>query len=281
MGPESRQDFQDAGTVGALRMKIAILCQEEPVLMGPFLQGVIKMQPGRIVAVFIAGSRGAGEKIKTPRQRLNSLRIFWLILEPRYFFAGLLLRLRAGFLGRRDPRSVERLARKLKIPVYHVKDPNDPEFLTLLRSTAPHVVLNQSELILKKEVLSIPRLGFINRHASLLPNFRGRLASFWAHADENPRYGVTIHMVDDGIDTGDIIVQQEFDNIPSTWPYPKVARRLFAEAPALLWKAVDLLGRDEFRPRPQTPVDKPRRFPTMEEARHYRTLLRRRRSSTP
>ena len=50
-----------------------------------------------------------------------------------------------------------------------------------LRALAPDLVLNQSERLLRREVLSIPRLGFINRHASLLPRVRGRLAGFWSH----------------------------------------------------------------------------------------------------
>ncbi|MBN1669540.1 MAG: hypothetical protein JXR37_00805 [Kiritimatiellae bacterium] len=259
--------------------RLAVLCQEEPVFLGPFLCGVIRMRPEQIAAVFIAGRRGAGEKQGSMATHLGSLRIFWHIMEPHGFFAGLVLRRRAALLGARDPRSVAGTARKLGIPVHAVGNPNKPEFHALLKETGPDLVLNQSERLLKKEVLAIPRLGFINRHASLLPRARGRMAAFWSHAAEEPRYGLTIHFVDEGVDTGDIILQKEFADVDPAWPYPRVMRRIMANAPALLWEAVDLLGRADFEPRPQTPVDKPHVFPTLEEARAYRRRLRRRRAS--
>lgn len=260
-------------------MRVAILCQEEPVFLGPFLRQVIRLHPERVAAVFIAGRRGAGERRATLRQRLEALRIFWYLLEPPGFCAALFLRLRARLLGRFDPRSVEGEARRRRIPVYRISDPNGAEFHHLLRQLAPEVVLNQSELLLGQEVLAIPALGFLNRHASLLPRFRGRLASFWSHAAEPPCYGVTIHRVDAGIDTGPIVLQREFHDIRPEWSYPKVMRRLCERAPALFWEAADLLRQEGFAPRSQAPAGKAFAFPTLEQVRHYRRTLSRRRST--
>ncbi|HOX05775.1 MAG TPA: formyltransferase family protein [Planctomycetota bacterium] len=260
-------------------MKLAILCQEEPVFLGPFLQGVIRLHPERIAAVFLAGRRSAGEPVRTAGQRLESLRALWLIMEPRGFLGSLGLRLRSRLLGARDPRSVEGLARGLGLPVHAVGDPNGPEFHELLRRVAPDAVLNQSERLLRREVLSIPRLGFVNRHASLLPACRGRMAGFRSHAAEPPRYGLTIHAVDEGVDTGPIILQREFADVDPAWPYPRVMRHLLAGAPELFWSAMERLESPGFVPAAQIPVDEPFRFPTLSEARNYRRVLAGRRGA--
>lgn len=67
--------------------------------------------------------------------------------------------------------------------------------------------------IIKKPLLTIPVHGFINTHPSLLPNNRGKHYNFWSIVERAP-FGVTLHFIDEGIDTGDIVFQKE---IPCTW----------------------------------------------------------------
>lgn len=259
-------------------MRIALLCQEEPVLLGPFLQAVMRERPEAVCAVFVAGTRGAGEKSKTFAQRFEAQRIFWNLLESRGYWMALGLKLRAALLGSRDPRSVAGLAGKMGIPVYRVGNPNEPAFHQLLKQVAPDAVLNQSELLLKAEVLSIPRLGFINRHASLLPRFRGRLAGFWSHAAEPPEYGLTIHRVDVGLDTGDVLMQREVPGIDPGGSYLQIMAGLMAPAAGMLWRAIDLMEEEDFQPTTQPSTDQPAcRFPTLEQIHHYRRTLRDRR----
>lgn len=59
-------------------------------------------------------------------------------------------------------------------------------------------------------LLDIPRGGFINTHPSLLPYNRGKHYNFWAIIEEAP-FGVSLHRVDAGIDTGDIVAQAEIE----------------------------------------------------------------------
>lgn len=62
--------------------------------------------------------------------------------------------------------------------------------------------------IVKEPLLSLPRNGFINFHPSLLPYNRGKHYNFWALVEQCP-FGVSLHKVDTGIDTGDIVSQRE------------------------------------------------------------------------
>jgi methionyl-tRNA formyltransferase len=61
--------------------------------------------------------------------------------------------------------------------------------------------------IIKEPLLSFPKYGFINTHPSLLPFNRGKHYNFWAIVEQVP-FGATLHFVDNGVDTGDIVAQQ-------------------------------------------------------------------------
>lgn len=61
--------------------------------------------------------------------------------------------------------------------------------------------------IIREPLISFPRNGFINTHPSLLPHNRGKHYSFWAIVENSP-FGVTLHVVDEGVDTGGIVAQR-------------------------------------------------------------------------
>ncbi len=67
--------------------------------------------------------------------------------------------------------------------------------------------------ILKAETIRMPRLGFLNTHPSLLPHNRGKNPNFWSIVEERP-FGVSVHWIDEDIDSGDIVARRE---IPVDW----------------------------------------------------------------
>ena len=62
--------------------------------------------------------------------------------------------------------------------------------------------------ILSKDIFSIPKLGAINVHPSLLPKYRGLSPQHQAIMHGDPESGVTVHLIEEGVDTGDIIIQK-------------------------------------------------------------------------
>ena len=231
-------------------MRVAILCQEEPVFLGPFVREVVRLRPGAVCAVVVAGSRSAGERRGCPRARLEAFRTFWLLFETRGFVDAAWRRARRACLGPHDPTSVERLARSLGIPVQRMAARASAQLGRVIERLGADVVLNQSEILLKPDVLAIPRVGFVNRHGSLLPAHRGRMAAFWAHAAEPPSYGVTIHLVDEGIDTGPILLQRDCP-IGSEETAGEVEKRLSEMGAVLLVETLRGLAAGEITPRPQ------------------------------
>ncbi|NMM11427.1 MAG: formyl transferase [Polaromonas sp.] len=62
--------------------------------------------------------------------------------------------------------------------------------------------------IIRNPLLAFPKHGFVNTHPSLLPHNRGKHYNFWTLVEQTP-FGVTLHRVDEGVDTGEIVAQRE------------------------------------------------------------------------
>ena len=78
----------------------------------------------------------------------------------------------------------------------------------LLRSFTPDILLVSAAPILRENIFSIPRLGAINIHSGLLPQYRGEHTLFWPlYFEDYEQIGVTVHQIDAGIDTGAILVR--------------------------------------------------------------------------
>lgn len=105
---------------------------------------------------------------------------------------------------------VKKLAEELGLPVYQPDRIRDPEAIERLRAAGADIgVVAAYGQILSEENLTAPRLGCINIHASLLPKYRGSSPIQQAIYDGAETTGVTIMQMDTGVDTGDILMQQE------------------------------------------------------------------------
>jgi hypothetical protein len=89
-----------------------------------------------------------------------------------------------------------------------VSSVNDPATLDALRRMAPRVVVVVGTRIIASSVIDAIAVPFINVHAGITPRYRGVHGAYWAIAEGRPGFaGVTVHLVDPGIDTGDILAQ--------------------------------------------------------------------------
>jgi methionyl-tRNA formyltransferase len=100
-------------------------------------------------------------------------------------------------------------ARELSIPFYTSTNVNSAEFIEQIRAHACDLLISMSfDQILRAEIRELCPHGFINCHAGALPFYRGRNILNWVLINGEDHFGVTVHHVDEGIDTGDIIVQR-------------------------------------------------------------------------
>lgn len=105
---------------------------------------------------------------------------------------------------------VHECADRWGIPVFSPDKVKKPEAVERLRAEAPDlIVVAAFGQILSKEILDLPRFGCVNVHASLLPKYRGAAPIQWAVINGEEKSGVTIMQMDEGLDTGDILLQEE------------------------------------------------------------------------
>lgn len=84
--------------------------------------------------------------------------------------------------------------------------------LEAVRARRPDLLLVAAfDQILKAPILAVPRLGCVNVHPSLLPARRGPNPFYWTIAEGDARTGVTFHRIDEGIDTGELLLQEAID----------------------------------------------------------------------
>jgi methionyl-tRNA formyltransferase len=112
--------------------------------------------------------------------------------------------------------AVKSAAQELGIPVFQPRRVRDPEFLTTLRGLHPEaIVVAAYGQILPKDVLDMPRFGCINIHASLLPLYRGAAPINWAIIRGDRETGVTIMQMDEGMDTGAVLMNESIPIDPN------------------------------------------------------------------
>ena len=130
-------------------------------------------------------------------------------------------------------------SRELGIDLFIEKNINDISFQEKLKKYNCDLFVSMSfDQIFKKETFNIPKKGTINCHAGKLPLYRGRNILNWALINGEKEFGITVHFVDEGIDTGDII-KQETHEITLKDNYKTLLEKAYINCPKLLIKAID------------------------------------------
>ena len=109
---------------------------------------------------------------------------------------------------------VKEFALEKNLKIYQpVKVKNNEEFINEIKDLKPDVICVVAYgKILPKDILEIPKYGCINVHASLLPKYRGAAPIQWAVINGEKTTGVTTMYMDEGMDTGDMLLRQEVRN---------------------------------------------------------------------
>ncbi len=152
------------------------------------------------------------------------------------------------------PPPVKVAALEYDIPVLQPEQPNEPAFLDELRALRPDlgVVVAYGHL-LKPDLLSLPTHGMVNVHASLLPKFRGAAPITRAILAGETETGVSIMQMDEGLDTGPVLLR-----VPTAIAADETGGELtarLAELGALaLVEALSLIASGTAQPEPQDPA---------------------------
>ncbi|PLX51037.1 MAG: formyl transferase [Desulfobulbaceae bacterium] len=131
---------------------------------------------------------------------------------------------------------------------------NSKEFLEQMRAfdCDLHVSMSFNQ-IFRHELIQLPPLKTINCHAGKLPFYRGRNILNWALINDEKEFGITVHYVDEGIDTGDIILQRCFP-ITDDDNYSTLLKSAYEGCASTLYDAIKVVQSNNVKPIVQTKI---------------------------
>ncbi|MDC1286624.1 formyltransferase family protein [Gammaproteobacteria bacterium] len=165
--------------------------------------GVVKAQP-------LSLSRQGRSQVKRHLQQVG-WRFAWLLFFQRViqgigYALSMVLPARVGRL-----LPAWKIAGERNIPLFETRDINASASIEFLRQCQPDLLVSAYfSQILKTEVLQVARFGVLNIHPGWLPTYRGAMAYFWVLHNGSERGGVSVHWIDEGIDTGEILERRSF-----------------------------------------------------------------------
>jgi folate-dependent phosphoribosylglycinamide formyltransferase PurN len=170
--------------------------------------GVVKATPFSFTS---KGRKRLRKHLKQVGWRFGWL-LFWQWLVQA---VGFLITLLLPFLRKRL-KPAWKLAMDHGVPVLKTANVNSVKSREFLVTCKPDLLVSAYfSQILKKPVLDIPKRGTINVHPGWLPAYRGAMAYFWVLKHGGETGGVTVHWIDEGIDTGSVIARRKFRITPN------------------------------------------------------------------
>lgn len=149
------------------------------------------------------------------------------------------------------PSPVKEAALGYGIEVFEPRSVRTPEFTAALKALAPEIIVVIAYgKILPKDILGIPPKGCINVHSSLLPRYRGAAPINWAIINGEKTTGVCTMLLDEGMDTGDVLLRAETPILDDETA-EGLAQRLSIAGADLIVKTLELASRGALTPEPQ------------------------------
>lgn len=128
---------------------------------------------------------------------------------------------------------------------------NSDVVIEKIREVKPGLIISAHlRKILKKEIFSLGAKGAVNIHPSLLPKYRGLSPQHQAIMHGDRETGVTVHMIEDGVDTGDIVLQKKIIIDPGDYVI-QLQSKMLAIYKTIVVEAIALLENDSFQPMKQ------------------------------
>jgi folate-dependent phosphoribosylglycinamide formyltransferase PurN len=167
--------------------------------------------------MFIAGiSREIKDLVVIREEPMSSKQVDAIRLKKLGYFNLLGIKLakipmRIALIITRQHRKkiINALPTDFSVPVHYTPSVNAPETIALLQKLNPEKVAVFGTRIIKQSVLDCIPAPFINYHCGINPKYRGQMPLWWALASgDEENAGVTIHLVDQGLDTGDVLLQE-------------------------------------------------------------------------
>lgn len=189
-------------------MRIVIITQDEPFYLAKNLNYLVESLPShsQIVACVVNDASPFGKK-ETFFQKAKKT---YLIFGAKFFFYYSLKFIRSKF---DRSKKIDSVLKKFKITKITLeRSINHKDSVELIKSYQPDLLISiLGNQIFRKQIFDLAPKGCLNLHTALLPEYRGLMPTFWVLKNNENYTGVSVFYVDEGIDSGPIIVQEKVE----------------------------------------------------------------------
>lgn len=187
-------------------MKIIIVTQEERIYLPKVIKDFLtKCRDNKIevVGIIVNSAYVEGKKTGFLARATKYYRVF-----GGHFFSRYALKYLSSLIQLKSIRSIVSM---YNVPIINLEQSiNNPKSIKKIRGYNPDIMVSiLNNQIFKQPAIDACKLGILNLHTSLLPNYRGIMPVFWAMKHSEKIIGVSVFLVDQGIDTGPLMAQQK------------------------------------------------------------------------
>lgn len=151
--------------------------------------------------------------------------------------------------------TLKNYASKYDIDYLKYENINSEEFISKVSKYDCDLFVSMSfNQIFRTKIINLPKYKTINCHAGKLPFYRGRNILNWALINNEKEFGITVHYIDEGIDTGDIILQRDYE-ITDNDDYSTLLEKAYVECANILYDAIVLFKKGDVPSQKQVEID--------------------------
>ncbi len=153
--------------------------------------------------------------------------------------------------------SLKEIARQNGIPWLMVNELNDVRVERSLKDWSPDLVAFTGGGLIRRNILSLPKIGVLNCHTGILPQYRGMDVVEWTAAEGkigSVGFGATLHLMDQGVDSGPILLKRNIEPLPGD-DFGSIRERLELVMVELMVEGIQKLRDGQIKPRAQKAAD--------------------------
>jgi methionyl-tRNA formyltransferase len=186
-------------------MRVVLLTQDEPLFLAPSINHLLSRTPTDIdvVGCVVFDPSPLGRRTGVAGRAKELLRVFGAAYFIRYAAMFALAQLRPS-------RRISTILRRFEVPeLRFTENVNAATSIAAIAALKPDLLVSVAgNQIFRRELIDLAPKGCLNLHTALLPKYRGLMPTFWALKNGEKETGVSVFLVDEGIDSGPIVVQK-------------------------------------------------------------------------
>ena len=193
-------------------LRVHVITVDEPVYAPVYVSKIIERTHQHVIGITAVSPTGKKSWVQFLRDRFSIYGFRDFVRAAMLFSRCRLQSFLPSTMRNGHDYSIAQVAARHNIDIYPSSDINAPGYLDLLDELDIDIVVSVAvPQLFRGRLLNIPRIACLNVHSALLPKYRGVDGLFWALLHEESEVGVTVHLMNEAFDAGDIVAQQAFD----------------------------------------------------------------------